>query len=493
MPWPLGANWPPRVTRSPDPKTSSKPCVGEERRTRRRPTAGWRCRSSRTSRRGRPCAARCRSSRRTTARCPRPAAGFMYRMSPLSHMASMIGAVSVRACSEASAWSITMSDMAATRSAPVSPTSVMPRSWPTAVTVAAPAQRGRSALSGPAYDCRQYAITCPPTSPGAPHHPPIPPDTRSTAPCPRTSPTRCPSAGSPSPASTRCPKGRWCRSTASARSWSPGTTASDLHVAGAICPHMGAHLGVGGRVTDGCLVCPFHEWAFGPDGTNVDIPYADKPNRKARLRVWHTAVGQRAPPGLVPPGPHRRAHLRGAPAGARGRHRDRTASTGWCAPSGRRSPRTASTWPTSSRSTAPARCRPSASRTFDGPFRQVQSDQTFSSSQGRPARPPQVPTASGRASACSEFSMFGHRSSWCRPRPPSTTSSCHPDGSPSTATAPTIADKIAPGFALEVERQFDQDIPIWENKEYLAVPALAPTEKPVMDFRKWASQFYAEV
>ena len=36
-------------------------------------------------------------------------------------------------------------------------------------------------------------------------------------------------------------------------------------------------------------------------------------------------------------------------------------------------------------------------------------------------------------------------------------------------------------------------MPIWENKEYLAVPALAPTEKPVMDFRKWASQFYAEV
>ena len=55
-----------------------------------------------------------------------------------------------------------------------------------------------------------------------------------------------------------------------------------------------------------------------------------------------------------------------------------------------------------------------------------------------------------------------------------------------------VADKIAPGFAAEVERQFDQDIPIWETKEYLAVPALAPSEKPVTEFRKWAAQFYVE-
>jgi phenylpropionate dioxygenase-like ring-hydroxylating dioxygenase large terminal subunit len=33
--------------------------------------------------------------------------------------------------------------------------------------------------------------------------------------------------------------------------------AGPLHVASAVCPHMGAHLG-GGRVVDGCLVCPWH-------------------------------------------------------------------------------------------------------------------------------------------------------------------------------------------------------------------------------------------
>ena len=56
-----------------------------------------------------------------------------------------------------------------------------------------------------------------------------------------------------------------------------------------------------------------------------------------------------------------------------------------------------------------------------------------------------------------------------------------------------MAAKIAPGFAAEVERQFDQDIPIWESKTFLPVPSLAPSEKPVTEFRKWAAQFYAAV
>src|SRR5678809_465596 len=32
------------------------------------------------------------------------------------------------------------------------------------------------------------------------------------------------------------------------------------HLFDAHCPHLGAHLGVGGRVVDGTLQCPFHGW-----------------------------------------------------------------------------------------------------------------------------------------------------------------------------------------------------------------------------------------
>jgi len=42
----------------------------------------------------------------------------------------------------------------------------------------------------------------------------------------------------------------------------------------AFCPHLGAHLGHGGRVDGDALRCPFHAWAFKPDGFCVDIPYA---------------------------------------------------------------------------------------------------------------------------------------------------------------------------------------------------------------------------
>jgi nitrite reductase/ring-hydroxylating ferredoxin subunit len=42
------------------------------------------------------------------------------------------------------------------------------------------------------------------------------------------------------------------------------------------CPHLGAHLAVGGRVEEGCLRCPFHGWKFdGGSGACVEIPYGD--------------------------------------------------------------------------------------------------------------------------------------------------------------------------------------------------------------------------
>jgi phenylpropionate dioxygenase-like ring-hydroxylating dioxygenase large terminal subunit len=42
------------------------------------------------------------------------------------------------------------------------------------------------------------------------------------------------------------------------------------------CPHLGAHLGVGGRVDGETLQCPFHGWRFeGGSGTCVEVPYDD--------------------------------------------------------------------------------------------------------------------------------------------------------------------------------------------------------------------------
>src|SRR6266446_1371264 len=35
-----------------------------------------------------------------------------------------------------------------------------------------------------------------------------------------------------------------------------------LHLQEAYCPHLGAHIGVGGKVIGNTVQCPFHKWQF---------------------------------------------------------------------------------------------------------------------------------------------------------------------------------------------------------------------------------------
>ena len=60
-------------------------------------------------------------------------------------------------------------------------------------------------------------------------------------------------------------------------------------VAQAVCPHMGSDLGpdAGGRVRNGCLVCPFHGFEFDTTGQCVATPFAPAP-KSARLKVYET-------------------------------------------------------------------------------------------------------------------------------------------------------------------------------------------------------------
>lgn len=89
------------------------------------------------------------------------------------------------------------------------------------------------------------------------------------------------------------------------------------HVVDAYCAHLGAHLGVGsgapeshepgpGTVVGACIQCPFHGWRYDGTGRCVEIPYAqtDRIPAKARVRgyptvennglifAWHHALGE---------------------------------------------------------------------------------------------------------------------------------------------------------------------------------------------------------
>jgi 3-ketosteroid 9alpha-monooxygenase subunit A len=64
------------------------------------------------------------------------------------------------------------------------------------------------------------------------------------------------------------------------------TEDGQLHVLDAHCPHLGAHIGHGGKVNGDCVQCPYHGWGYGPDGVNRYIPYEDRPNVSKSLRSW---------------------------------------------------------------------------------------------------------------------------------------------------------------------------------------------------------------
>ena len=64
------------------------------------------------------------------------------------------------------------------------------------------------------------------------------------------------------------------------------TSAGHLVASDAYCPHLGAHLARGGTVEGEHLVCPFHGWRFGPDGSTVGLGYPGRCPSSARAVMW---------------------------------------------------------------------------------------------------------------------------------------------------------------------------------------------------------------
>jgi phenylpropionate dioxygenase-like ring-hydroxylating dioxygenase large terminal subunit len=62
-----------------------------------------------------------------------------------------------------------------------------------------------------------------------------------------------------------------------------------IHAVDPHCPHLGAHLGIGGEVIGNDLRCPYHHWSFNGQGGVADIPYTKViPSRlkKSCLPTW---------------------------------------------------------------------------------------------------------------------------------------------------------------------------------------------------------------
>ena len=65
------------------------------------------------------------------------------------------------------------------------------------------------------------------------------------------------------------------------------TRSGNPRVLDAYCPHLGAHLGHGGRVIGENVRCPFHGWSFdGENGECTKIDYCDSIPPSAHTRAW---------------------------------------------------------------------------------------------------------------------------------------------------------------------------------------------------------------
>lgn len=56
----------------------------------------------------------------------------------------------------------------------------------------------------------------------------------------------------------------------------------------AYCPHLGGHFGFGGKVINENIQCPFHGFCFDTTGECVSTPYGTKPPPSAVAKTWTT-------------------------------------------------------------------------------------------------------------------------------------------------------------------------------------------------------------
>jgi nitrite reductase/ring-hydroxylating ferredoxin subunit len=278
------------------------------------------------------------------------------------------------------------------------------------------------------------------------------------------------------------------------------TRAGVVRVVEPYCPHLGAHLGVGGTVEGEEIVCPFHRFAFETEGACVRTSYGTRPpvarlgqltarEQNGAIMVWRHAAG--APPDW---------HVPDLPTGefpAPARHVytivdhpqeivENAVDVGHIGPI--------------HHYTNVRVRRPFA---IDGPRFTI-----------GPAAQRVVPLL-GEFDVVFDVEAHGLGFIWVRATIPRLRAAalfqamatpidpCRVELRFSVAIRAGIAQRtpsdgtllisraLTVGLSQAFWRDLTLDFPIWENKAYLERPRLAKGDGPVMPFRRWAAQFYA--
>jgi nitrite reductase/ring-hydroxylating ferredoxin subunit len=259
------------------------------------------------------------------------------------------------------------------------------------------------------------------------------------------------------------------------------------------CPHLGAHLGIGGRVEGEGLRCPFHGWRYDGSGRCVEVPYARKIPPKARVRAWPVVEKN----GLIAVW----RHARGEPPSWPAPDVPDYGSAEWTPPERRE-------WIV--RSCAQELAENSVDAAH---FRFVHKTNTVPVTETAEIRGHVlrvvshnvVATPRGEQRGRIEIEAHGLGVGFTRFSGIADLLVV-PCGTPIDEerthmrlqfSVRKLQDSdatrgVGKAFIAEIERQFAQDIPIWENKAHLPQPLLVEGEAPLALLRRWARQFYGE-
>ncbi len=272
----------------------------------------------------------------------------------------------------------------------------------------------------------------------------------------------------------------------------------ELSVLDAFCPHLGAHLGHGGKVKGSSLECPFHAWQFGTDGRCTAVPYAEHVPRKAKVDTWHVKEltnmvmcwhhAEGKPPTFDIPD---EIPEWGTLDGTRNDEWTDFVSREW-------------TIRTCNQEMAENAVDSAHFRYLHGTTNMPKSEATADGAVFRVFSDAGMETPRGTVDGSIESLNYGFGLAIVRfkgivetlnvaSQTPIDEDHVHLrfHFTVKKTGGAEMARGVGKAFVAEVARQVEQDIPIWENKVQYEKPLLCDGDGPIALFRRWCTQFYS--
>lgn len=258
----------------------------------------------------------------------------------------------------------------------------------------------------------------------------------------------------------------------------------------AYCPHLGAHLGYGGKVVGETLRCPFHGWRFDGSGHCVEIEYSRRIPPQARVQPYPVCEKN----GTV----FFWFHPRGEPPQWEIPDVPELRSDAWLPPRKLHYRVRTHGQEMAENVVDPAHFQvvhgtpnvPQMEMSFEGHVFRGMQGLTFTTPQGE---------KQGRVDVENHGGSFGVTRFQGVVDTLLVISGTPVDVDLHETTIrfsvkkgadAAAAERVGQAFIDEVARQYEQDIPIWENKRFLERPLLCDGDGPIGAIRRYYAQFY---